>query len=104
MKTYTWNEKEYHLHYSIGRIEQVEKVIGNSVMGMMVAMAENNRYPSVSELTNLFAYGLLSDSGEYAPIKLAKEFAQQQLQEIGYGAVMNAVLEQMQEDCGFLFQ
>lgn len=103
MRTYTLNEKEYHLHYSIGRMELVEKVIGNSVTGMMMAMAEN-RYPSIADLTDLFAYGLLSDNGEYAPVKLAKEFAQQQLQENGYIAVMSVVLEQIQEDCGFLFQ
>ena len=69
MKTYTLNEKEYHLHYSIGRMEQIEKILGNSVTGMMMAIA-NNHYPSISELTTLFSYGLLSENGEYAPLKL----------------------------------
>lgn len=103
MKTYTLNEKEYHLHYSIGRMEQIEKILGNSVTGMMMAIA-NNHYPSISELTTLFSYGLLSENGEYAPLKLAKLFAQQQLQENGYLAMLNDAMEQIQEDCGFLFQ
>ena len=71
--------------------------------GMMMAIA-NNHYPSISELTTLFSYGLLSENGEYAPLKLAKLFAQQQLQENGYLAMLNDAMEQIQEDCGFLFQ
>jgi len=69
----------------------------------MMAIA-NNHYPSISELTTLFSYGLLSENGEYAPLKLAKAFAQQQLQENGYLAMLNDAMEQIQEDCGFLFQ
>lgn len=100
---YTVQGQDYHLHYSIGRIEQIERVIKQAVTGVLVALADQN-YPSVATLTTLFAYGLLSEKGEYAPIKTATEYAQQQLQESGYLAMMNAVIEQIQEDCGFLFR
>ena len=83
MQTYFIKDKEYHLHYTIGT---------------------NGKYPTISELCTLFAYGLSDDRGDYAPIKKALEFAQQQVQDVGYGTLFTATLEQIQEDCGFLFR
>ena len=30
MQTYFIKDKEYHLHYTIGRMEQLEKILGNA--------------------------------------------------------------------------
>ena len=80
MQTYFIKDKEYHLHYTIGRMEQLEKILGNAITGVMVSIT-NGKYPTISELCTLFAYGLSDDRGDYAPIKKALEFAQQQVQE-----------------------
>ena len=52
----------------------------------------------------LFAYGMMTDGGVYAPVKKALEFADAELQENGYAAMLDAVLEQIAEDCDFLFR
>ena len=103
MQTYFIKDKEYHLHYTIGRMAQLEKILGNAITGVMVSIT-NGKYPTISELCTLVAYGLSDDRGYYAPIKKALEFAQQQVQDVGYGALFTATLEQIQEDCGFLFR
>ena len=36
--------------------------------------------------------------------RLCKIVAQQQVQDVGYGTLFTATLEQIQEDCGFLFR
>ena len=101
--TYLMGEKTYRLHYSIGRLEMIEKAAGVSAMTMF-AKAGNQELPPISLLNMYFAYGLLEDGGVYAPLKAALEFAAQQMEENGYNSIMNAVLEQLQEDCGFLFR
>lgn len=103
MQTYFIKDKEYHLHYTIGRMEQLEKILGNAITGVMVSIT-NGKYPTISELCTLFAYGLSDYRWDYAPIKKALEFAQQQVQDVGYGTLFTATLEQIQEDCGFLFR
>lgn len=95
--------KTYHLHYSMGRLEQIEQATGCSVMTAMVSMSEKKMMP-LYMLKTYFAYGLMDDSGVFAPLKAASEFAEKQMQENGYFSVMNAVTEQITEDCGFLFQ
>ena len=99
---YEINGKNYRLHYSIGRVELMEKSADMSVMTMF-AKSSNGELPSISLLKTYFAYGLLDENGVYAPIKNAIEYAEKQLQENGYNFVLQAVLEQLQEDCGFLF-
>ncbi len=65
MQTYFIKDKEYHLHYTIGRMEQLEKILGNAITGVMVSIT-NGKYPTISELCTLFAYGLSDDRGDYA--------------------------------------
>lgn len=103
MKTFELNGKIYHLHYSIGRLEQIEKVTGRSAMEMVVTLG-NMKTPTISEIKNYFAYGLLDEGGVYAPVKAALDFAEEQIKTSGYMGVMMQVYEQLQEDCGFLFQ
>ena len=103
MKTYELNGKTYHLYYSIGRLEQIEKATGRSAMEMVVALG-SMRTPTISEGKNYFAYGLLDEGGVYAPIKAALDFAEKQIETSGYVDIMMQVCEQLQEDCGFLFQ
>ena len=54
MQTYFIKDKEYHLHYTIGRMEQLEKILGNAITGVMVSIT-NGKYPTISELCTLFA-------------------------------------------------
>lgn len=102
-KTYLMGEKTCRLHYSIGRLEMIEKAAGTSAMTMF-AKAGSGELPPVSLLNTYFAYGLLEDGGVYAPLKAAREFAVRQMEENGYNSILNAVMEQLQEDCGFLFR
>lgn len=103
MNTYEVNGKEYHLHYSIGRLEQIEKATGTEVMTEIVNL-QKNRALSISVLKAYFAYGLMDDSGMFAPVRTALEFAQSHMQEVGYSAMASELVEQLVEDCGFLFR
>lgn len=103
MKTFEMNEKTYHLHYSIGRLEQIEKATGRSVMEMVIAFG-SMKTPTIVEIKNYFAYGLLGEDGVYAPVKAALDFAENLIETSGYMDVMMLVYKQLQEDCGFLFQ
>ena len=47
---------------------------------------------------------MMTDGGGYAPVKKALEFADAELQKNGYAAMLDAVLEQIAEDCDFLFR
>ena len=62
MQTYFIKDKEYHLHYTIGRMEQLEKILGNAITGVMVSIT-NGKYPTISELCTLFAYGICPAAG-----------------------------------------
>ena len=74
--------KSYRLHYSIGRLEQIEQATGCSVMTAMVSMSEKKMMP-LYMLKAYFAYGLMDDNGVFAPLKAASEFAENQMQENG---------------------
>lgn len=102
-KTYDLDGNVYHLHYTIGRLEQIEQLTGCSVASIVMD-ALQKKMPSISLLVQLFAYGMFDDSGAYAPPKKAAEFAGKELENIGYSELFLAVFEQLQEDCGFLFR
>ena len=102
-KTYSIGNDIYTLHYSMGRLEQIEQVTGRAVMSVLVGISKQQMVP-ISLLKTYFAYGLINSGGVYAPLKTAIEFASQQLEALGYTTLMNRVVEQMLEDCGFLFQ
>ena len=42
MQTYFIKDKEYLLHYTIGRMEQLEKILGNAITGVMVSITNGN--------------------------------------------------------------
>ena len=93
METYELNGVLYQLHYSIGRLEQIEQKTGASALSMLVNMGKSI-LPPISVLKQYFAYGLMNDQGVYAPLLDAEQFA----------LLFTATLEQIQEDCGFLFR
>lgn len=102
-KTYLIDTEVYSLHYSIGRMETIENVMGCSIADLAGSLREH-RLPTIGRVKTLFAYGMMTDGGVYAPIKKALEFADVELQENGYAAMLDAVLEQIAEDCDFLFR
>lgn len=102
-KEYELNGKIYHLHYSVSRLEQIEKVCGCSVVSVMSNIGNNN-LPPISVLKHIFAYGLMEENGVYAPMAAAVQFADEELERSGYITMVNAVMEQIVEDCGFLFR
>lgn len=102
--TYLLDNQEYHLHYSIGRLEKIEQAAGMTAVTLAVDATANGKYPPISVIKHYFAMGLLNQNGVYAPLKKALEFAEKQIQESGYMAVAIAVIETLTEDCGFLFQ
>ncbi len=100
---YTIDEKAYKLHYSLKRLETIEGVTGVSPL-TIVARAQKQEFPSISAIKNYFAYGLLDNGGVYAQPKKAVAFAEEYIASEGFLVVMTAVVEQLVEDCGFLFQ
>lgn len=102
MAEYVISDNTYRLHYTIGRIEMIEKAADTSIMSVMGGMG-SGKMPSISVLRMLFAYGMMDENGKYAHIKKALDFAEEELKEHGYNAMLTAVLETLQEDCGFLF-
>lgn len=102
-KTYLIDTEVYSLHYSIGRMETIENVTGCSVADLSVSLREH-RLPTIGRVKTLFAYGMMTDGGGYAPVKKALEFADAELQKNGYATMLDAVLEQIAEDCDFLFR
>ena len=97
METYELNGVLYQLHYSIGRLEQIEQKTGTSALSMLVNMGKSI-LPPISVLKQYFAYGLMNDQGIYAPLAL------RQMETIGVPGVMERIMNQLQTDCGFLFQ
>lgn len=102
-KEFELNGKLYHLHYSIGRLERIEQTAGISALTFAVNL-ESQKYPTIAVLKQYFAMGLMEDNGVYAPLKAALEFAEKQLEESGYVAIMTETVNALTEDCGFLFQ
>lgn len=103
METYELNGVLYHLHYSIGRLEQIEQKTGASALSMLVSIG-NSVLPPISVLKQYFAYGLMNDQSVYAPLLDAEKFALRQMETIGVPGVMERIMNQLQTDCGFLFQ
>lgn len=102
-KTYELDGTMYHLHYTIGRLEQIEQATGSSVVSAVYGAVRQQMMP-LSLLLMLFAYGMMSEDGVYAPLKKAAAYAQERLGSDGYSEMFLCVVEQLQEDCGFLFQ
>lgn len=103
METYELNGVLYHLHYSIGRLEQIEQKTGASALSMLVSMGKSV-LPPICVLKQYFAYGLMNDQGVYAPLLDAEQFALRQMETIGVPGVMERIMNQLQTDCGFLFR
>jgi len=100
---YTIDKKTYKLHYSLKRLEVLEGVTGVSPLSIVAGMNEQ-KFPSISVMKNYFAYALMDEGGVYAPTKKAIAFAEEYIVQEGFMAVMTAAVEQLMEDCPFLFQ
>ena len=103
METYELNGVLYQLHYSIGRLEQIEQKTGTSALSMLVSMGKSV-LPPICVLKQYFAYGLMNDQGVYAPLLDAEQFALRQMETIGVPGVMERIMNQLHTDCGFLFR
>ena len=77
-KTYELDGTVYHLHYTIGRLEQIEQATGSSVVSAIYGAVRQQMMP-LSLLLMLFAYGMMSEDGVYAPLKKAAAYAQERL-------------------------
>ena len=58
-KTYELDGTVYHLHYTIGRLEQIEQATGSSVVSAIYGAVRQQMMP-LSLLLMLFAYGMMS--------------------------------------------
>lgn len=104
MQTYEWNEEMYHLHYTIGRVELIESILGTSVTSIVLDAGQKQKFPQVRQALTLFAYGLMNENGVYMPAKAAMAFAEEQMQKDSFVGLASEALGQLLEDCGFLFQ
>lgn len=101
---YEINDKTYVLRYSIERLETIEKEAGISAFSF-VANTANGNAPSLFSLIYFFSRGLYeAESGTYCPVGAAKRFAEEHMKKNGYARTVAEVIEQLKNDCDFLFQ
>ncbi|RVU97063.1 hypothetical protein EII22_09010 [Coriobacteriales bacterium OH1046] len=71
---------------------------------IMASFIQNGGAFSAAELEAILAYGLRVEGGPFVNPKRGMEMAGQLMQSNGYLAVLTAVMDALQRDCGFLFR
>lgn len=71
---------------------------------IMASFIQNGGAFSAAELTAILAYGLRVEGGPFVNPRRGMEMADQLVESNGYAAVLMAVMEALQRDCGFLFR
>lgn len=97
---FTIDNEEYELTYSQKRIELAENELDKSTL-----LIFQKTMFSLRELKTYIAYGLRK-VGAQAYINPAKgrELADKLIETEGYAALVEAVAEAIERDCGFFFQ
>ena len=93
--------KEYGLKYNIKRLELIEATVGVPTMAHLV---NNKGFLSLQHLKSYVGMAL-KEVGEdtFVPSRKGQEYAEALILSEGYETINAAVLEQMMEDCPFLF-
>lgn len=96
------NGKEYNLRYSENAIEQIENLIDEPLMGILIKYKGAYR---MAHLKAIIASGLVNpETGGNIPAQQGMQIASEWIKEIGYTEATNQALQQLQDDCPFLFR
>lgn len=97
--TFEVGENSYVIKFNEKRIELYE----NSHMPIVASFIKNGGALSVSELKALTGYGLCIEGGQWVNPKTGLLMANDLLLENGYMELLEAVMDALERDCGFLF-
>lgn len=97
--TFTVGKTTYELRLDLARIRIYERT-NKPLMATIVA---NQGMFGIDELIDLTAVALKKVDGGYVAIPQAKEMVEALIQENGYPALLEAVVNVLQHDCGFFF-
>lgn len=92
--------KNYVLKYSKKRIELYEQ----RHKPIMAIFIQNGGAMSINELSELMAYGLMEEGGDFTTPRFGKALADRVIEGNGYLAAYEAVTDALQRDCAFLFE
>ena len=98
--TFTVDDKSYIIKFNEKRIELYEA----SHKSIMASFYKDGGMLKVGDLKSLVSYGLCLEGGTWVNPKQGLNMASDLLQENGYSALLEAVIDALQRDCGFLFQ
>lgn len=90
----------YVIRFNQKRIDLYE----NSNRPIMASFMMNGGGLSIRELKALVAYGLCLEGGSFVNPRRGNDMAQSLLEANGYSALMEAVIDALRRDCGFLFK
>lgn len=100
LDSFEYRGQNYHLHYSMERLKMAERATKRPVMSIF---SQDGGMLSIEHLSAYFAYGLRNEKGKYISYAHGVQCAENAMNEFGYGAINNAVLQRLMKDCGFLF-
>lgn len=100
MQTFEVNGKTYEIKFSVLRAKMYEDATG---VPLMTSFYKNGGVFSITEITNLVAYGLRVEGGGWVSPKQGRDMAMRLLEENDYMALYEAVVDALQRDCGFFF-
>lgn len=93
-------EKQYELKYNLKRVEMIEDVTGIPTLATMQRTGMR-----ISHLKVYLGYGLKeAGSDVFVATKTALDLAEQIVEEMGFVAAMELVIETLQRDCPFFFR
>lgn len=101
LDSFEYKGKQWHLHYTMERLKMAERATKRPVMSIF---SQDGGMLSIEHLSAYFAYGLCDEKGKYITYVHGVQCCENAMNEFGYGAVNNAVLQQLMKDCGFLFR
>ena len=97
---FTVDGVSYRIEYNTGRIKLYE----SANRPLMAVFAMNGGTFTISELETLCAYGLREEGGAFVNPRQGSKMACRLIEENGYFAVYECVVNALGRDCNFLFQ
>lgn len=98
---FTVGDESYSVRYNKGRVMLYERAVSHPIMA---TFAQDGGTLSLNDLQTLLAFGLCVTGGRFVQPKEAQKMAGRLLENNGYFAVYETVMEALSRDCGFLFR
>lgn len=96
----THNGKQYHLRYSLKRIEQIETAMGK---GLMAELAATKGMFSISDMKVACGYALKNEDENYVSPAQGMQIIEDLIEE-DYVKVFQEMVEALERDCPFFFR